>query len=57
MGRAVLDRAQLEERLRIVTAAFHHAGETEDTRLDERKLDAMSEFAAGGGTSSTIRWR
>jgi signal transduction histidine kinase len=45
----VLDRALLEQRLRLVVAAFHEAGETEATRLEEHKLDALSEFAAGAG--------
>ena len=45
----VLDRALLEQRLRLVVAAFDEAGETEETRLEEHKLDALSEFAAGAG--------
>jgi signal transduction histidine kinase len=45
----VLDRALLERRLSSVVAAFRQASETEETRLDERKLDALSEFAAGAG--------
>jgi signal transduction histidine kinase len=45
----VLDRALLEQRLRLVVTAFHQAGETEETRLEEHKLDALSEFAAGAG--------
>ena len=45
----VLDRALLERRLSSVVAAFHQASETEETRLEERKLDALSEFAAGAG--------
>ncbi len=45
----VLDRALLEQRLRLVVTAFHQTGETEQTRLDELKLDALSEFAAGAG--------
>ena len=32
-----------------VVAALHQAGETEETRLEEHKLDALSEFAAGAG--------
>ncbi len=45
----VLDRALLERRLRSVVAAFREAGENEEVRLQERKLDALSEFAAGAG--------
>ena len=45
----VLDRASLEHRLRLVVSAFHRTGETEETRLEELKLDALSEFAAGAG--------
>ncbi len=45
----VLDRARLEERLRVVVTALRQAGETEETRLEEQKLDALSEFAAGAG--------
>jgi signal transduction histidine kinase len=45
----VLDRARLEERLRLVVTALRQSDETEETRLAEQKLDALSEFAAGAG--------
>ncbi len=48
-GGLVLDRARLEQKLRLVVAALHQAAETENTRLEENKLDALSEFAAGAG--------
>jgi signal transduction histidine kinase len=45
----VHDRALLEERLGSVVAAVQERSETEETRLEERKRDALSEFAAGAG--------
>jgi signal transduction histidine kinase len=45
----VLDRARLEERLRVVVTALRQTAETEETRLEEQKLDSLSEFAAGAG--------
>ena len=45
----VLDRASLEHRLRLVVERLRRTGETEETRLEELKLDALSEFAAGAG--------
>src|SRR5262249_40244958 len=45
----VHDRAILERRLGSVVAAVHESGETEEARLERRKLDALSEFAAGAG--------
>jgi signal transduction histidine kinase len=45
----VHDRAILERRLGSVVAAVHQSGETEEARLEARKLDALSEFAAGAG--------
>ncbi len=45
----VLDRARLEERLRLVVTALRQADESEETRVAEQKLDALSEFAAGAG--------
>jgi signal transduction histidine kinase len=45
----VHDKAVLERRLGSVVGAVHQASETEDLRLAQRKLDALSEFAAGAG--------
>jgi signal transduction histidine kinase len=45
----VHDKALLERRLGSVVGAVHHSRETEDLRLAQRKLDALSEFAAGAG--------
>jgi signal transduction histidine kinase len=45
----VHDRAILERRLGSVVAAVHQGSETEEARLEQRKLDALSEFAAGAG--------
>jgi signal transduction histidine kinase len=45
----VHDRAILERRLASVVAAVHQETETEEARLEQRKLDALSEFAAGAG--------
>jgi signal transduction histidine kinase len=43
------DKALLERRLGSVVGAVHQASETENLRLAQRKLDALSEFAAGAG--------
>ena len=45
----VADRALLERRLQTVVASHREAVETEETRLRQRKLDALSEFAGGAG--------
>jgi signal transduction histidine kinase len=45
----VADRARLERRLQSVVASFRQFFETEEERLGKRKLDALSEFAAGAG--------
>ncbi len=45
----VSDRAVLATRLRSVVASFRRRIETEQARLEEGKLDALSEFAAGAG--------
>ncbi len=45
----VADRALLERRLQTVVASYREAVETEETRLRQRKLDALSEFAGGAG--------
>jgi signal transduction histidine kinase len=45
----VADRARLERRLQSVVESFRQLLETEEERLGDRKLDALSEFAAGAG--------
>jgi len=45
----VSDRAIMERRAQLILASFHHLVDTEELRLHNRKLDAMSEFAAGAG--------
>jgi signal transduction histidine kinase len=45
----VADRALLERRLQTVVASYRESLETEETRLRQRKLDALSEFAGGAG--------
>jgi len=45
----VSDRAVLERRIQSIVASFRQAVDTEELRLQERKRDAMSEFAAGAG--------
>ena len=45
----VANRALLERRLQSVVASFRNSAATEQDRLQEQKLDALSEFAAGAG--------
>jgi len=45
----VADRALLERRLQTVVASYREAADTEETRLRQRQLDALSEFAGGAG--------
>jgi signal transduction histidine kinase len=45
----VSDRAVFETRLQRVVESFRRRIETEQVRLEESKLDALSEFAAGAG--------
>jgi len=45
----VHDRALHERRLSTVVLAARQGIETEENRLEERKLDGLSEFAAGAG--------
>jgi len=45
----VSDRAVLERRVQSIVASFRQAVDTEELRLEERKRDALSEFAAGAG--------
>jgi signal transduction histidine kinase len=45
----VADRSLLERRLQSVVASYREASETEETRLRQLKLDALSEFAGGAG--------
>jgi len=45
----VSDRAVLETRLQRVVESFRRRIESEDARLQESKLEALSEFAAGAG--------
>jgi len=45
----VADRALLERRLQSVVVSYREAAETEEARLRQLKLDALSEFAGGAG--------
>jgi signal transduction histidine kinase len=45
----VEDRELLRTRLQHVVESFRRRLDTEDSRLEDRKLDALSEFAAGAG--------
>jgi len=45
----VSDRDVLERRVQSIVTSFRQAVDTEDLRLQERKRDALSEFAAGAG--------
>ncbi len=45
----VFDRADSERRAQSILDSFHRLIETQELRLHKRKLDALSEFAAGAG--------
>jgi signal transduction histidine kinase len=45
----VSDRALLENRLQSIVGSFRHVVDCEEARLEERKREAMGEFAAGAG--------
>jgi signal transduction histidine kinase len=45
----VADRALLERRLQTVVGSYREAVETEETRIRQRQLDALGEFAGGAG--------